>query len=138
MAMYVDADKLTDKLEELQFNAPVMTPVMKIYNVIELVKDQPEVDVVEVVRCKDCKYKETANFNGEILIGAVIRVDYKMYMPVAFAVTGKGNERTILRSEMMFSRQDVRINTKIKDKEELIKLMQPICDFATKHEVSFD
>lgn len=39
---------------------------------------------------------------------------------------------------MMFSRQDVRINTKIKDSETLIKLMQPICDFATKHDVSFD
>ena len=38
----------------------------------------------------------------------------------------------------MFSRQDVRINTKIKDNEELIKLIQPICDFATKHDVSFD
>ena len=48
MARYIDADKLTDKLEELQFNAPVMTPVMKIYNVIELVEDQPTADVVEV------------------------------------------------------------------------------------------
>ena len=38
----------------------------------------------------------------------------------------------------MYSRQDVRINTKIKDAETLIKLMQPICDFATKHDVSFD
>ena len=56
MARYIDADMLTDKLEELQFNAPVMTPVMKIYNVIELVEDQPTADVVEVVRCKDCKY----------------------------------------------------------------------------------
>ncbi len=42
------------------------------------------------------------------------------------------------RSKTMFSRQDVIINTKIKDNEELIKLMQPICDFATKHDVSFD
>ena len=48
MARYIDADKLTDKLEELQFNAPVMTPVMKIYNVIELVEDQPTADVAEV------------------------------------------------------------------------------------------
>lgn len=48
MARYIDADVLTDKLEELQFNAPVMTPVMKIYNVIELVEDQPTADVVEV------------------------------------------------------------------------------------------
>lgn len=58
MARYIDADKLTDKLEELQFNAPVMTPVMKIYNVIELVEDQPTADVAEVVRCKDCKHYE--------------------------------------------------------------------------------
>lgn len=29
----------------------------------------PTADVVEVVRCKDCKYKMTVNFNGEILIG---------------------------------------------------------------------
>lgn len=56
MARYIDADKLTDKLEELQFNAPVMTPVMKIYNVIELVEDQPIADVVEVVRCGECKH----------------------------------------------------------------------------------
>ena len=48
MVRYIDADKLTDKLEELQFNAPVMTPVMKIYNVIELVEDQPTADVMEV------------------------------------------------------------------------------------------
>ena len=48
MARYIDADLLTDKLEELQFNAPVMTPVMKIYNVIELVEDQPPADVEEV------------------------------------------------------------------------------------------
>lgn len=52
MAKYIDADKLTDKLEELQFNAPVMTPVMKIHNVIELVEDQPTADVVEVKRGK--------------------------------------------------------------------------------------
>ena len=64
MARYIDADKLTDKLEELQFDAPVMTPVMKIYNVIELVEDQPTADVVEVkhgewkhecLECSVCK-----------------------------------------------------------------------------------
>ena len=56
MARYIDADKLVDKLEELQFNAPVMTPVMKIYNVIELIEDQPTADVAEVVRCGKCKH----------------------------------------------------------------------------------
>ncbi len=65
MARYIDADKLTDKLEELQFNAPVMTPVMKIYNVIELVEDTPTADVVEVVRCKDCAYRYTKSCNAK-------------------------------------------------------------------------
>lgn len=69
MARYIDADKLTDKLEELQFNAPVMTPVMKIYNVIELVEDQPTTDVVEVVRCKDCKrcYEKRTKRNNQLM-----------------------------------------------------------------------
>lgn len=66
MKRFIDADKLTDKLEELQFNAPVMTPVMKIYNVIELVEDQPTADVVEVVRCKDCKYNSFEEANGTV------------------------------------------------------------------------
>ena len=48
MARYIDADKLTDKLEEIQFYTPVMTPIMKICNVIELVEDQPTADVEEV------------------------------------------------------------------------------------------
>jgi hypothetical protein len=66
MARYIDADKLTDKLEELQFNAPTMIPVMKIYNVIELVEDQPTADVVEVVRCKDCKHSREFDKHCEI------------------------------------------------------------------------
>ncbi len=63
MARYIDADKLIDKLEELQFNAPTMTPVMKIYNVIELVEDQPTADVVEVVRCEKCKYGDVSTIS---------------------------------------------------------------------------
>lgn len=65
MARYIDADKLTDKLEELQFNAPVMLPVMKIYNVIELVEDQPTADVVEVVRCSECVNGKKAVINDK-------------------------------------------------------------------------
>lgn len=86
MARYIDADKLTDKLEELQFNAPVMTPVMKIYNVIELVEDQPTADVVEVVRCKDCKYfMEYANegkvegADGDCFIRMSYSLDHQFY-----------------------------------------------------------
>lgn len=37
----------------------------------------------------------------------------------------------------MFSRQDVKINTKITDRETIARLSKPICDFADKHEVYF-
>lgn len=38
-------------------------------NIVQLMKDAPEADVVEVVRCKDCKYYETDIWDGEILCG---------------------------------------------------------------------
>jgi hypothetical protein len=38
-------------------------------NVGQAIWDTPTADVVEVVRCRDCKYKMTASFNGDILIG---------------------------------------------------------------------
>lgn len=39
---------------------------------------------------------------------------------------------------MNYSRQDVRINTKITDEETLVKMVQPIIDFADKHDVHFN
>lgn len=36
-----------------------------------------------------------------------------------------------------YSRQDVRINTKITDEETLVKMVQPIVDFAYKCDVYF-
>ena len=39
---------------------------------------------------------------------------------------------------MTYSRQDIRINTKITDEETLTRITQHICDFATKHNVAFD
>lgn len=39
---------------------------------------------------------------------------------------------------MTYSRQDVRIHTKIKDEPTLTKMAQPILDFCNKHGVSFD
>lgn len=39
---------------------------------------------------------------------------------------------------MNYGRQDVRINTKITDKETLIRMVKPICDFADKHNAPFD
>ena len=39
---------------------------------------------------------------------------------------------------MNYSRQDVRIKTKITDEEVLTKMTQPIIDFANKHGVFFE
>lgn len=39
---------------------------------------------------------------------------------------------------MNYSRQDVRINTKITDEETIIRMAQPILDFANKHDVGFN
>lgn len=37
-----------------------------------------------------------------------------------------------------FAKQAILINTKIKDQNELAKMVQPIIDFANKHEIAFD
>ena len=39
---------------------------------------------------------------------------------------------------MMYSRQDVRIKTKITDEETLTEMAQPIIDFANKHDIYFN
>lgn len=38
----------------------------------------------------------------------------------------------------MYSRQDVRINTKITDEKIIVEMVQPILDFANKHDVAFN
>ena len=39
---------------------------------------------------------------------------------------------------MNYSRQDVRINTKITDEKIIVEMVQPILDFANKHDVAFN
>jgi hypothetical protein len=39
---------------------------------------------------------------------------------------------------MTYSRQDVRINTKITDEETIARMAKPICDFADKHGTYFN
>lgn len=59
MSRYIDKDKL---LDDLNWYAPSE------YNakVNEIIVKQPEADVVEVVRCKDCEYwdKQSDSFQG--------------------------------------------------------------------------
>lgn len=39
---------------------------------------------------------------------------------------------------MNYCRQDVRINTKITDRKIIVEIVQPILDFANKHDVVFN
>lgn len=56
MTKYIDADKL---LEEMEFVTTDPTCPMHIAATIDqIISLSPAADVVEVVRCKDCKYGE--------------------------------------------------------------------------------
>ena len=54
MSRYIDREDLLKNLK--QFAPEHLTPL-----IVMLIEKQPTADVVEVVRCKDCKY-----FNGKI------------------------------------------------------------------------
>lgn len=54
MSRYIDKDKL---LDDLNWFAP--EPHKD--SISDFIEEQPEVDVVEVVRCKDCKYYQDNN-----------------------------------------------------------------------------
>lgn len=70
MSRYIDADKFIKRLKASPAFPNMGTDGYFLLGVVEdLLKSFPTADVVEVVRCKDCKHKITANFNGEILIG---------------------------------------------------------------------
>ena len=63
MSRYIDADELHEEIfEETKFkrdpetNDAVKRLTMPISEVLRRMNNQPSVDVVEVVRCKDCKY----------------------------------------------------------------------------------
>ena len=53
MARYIDADKIKSKLQEKSINSAT-TFINTV--LIGLLDDEPTADVVEVVRCKDCKH----------------------------------------------------------------------------------
>ena len=65
MSEYIGRDKLLKTINENVAEAHNERCVQ----LLEAILNAPTADVVEVVRCKDCKYKMTANFCGEILIG---------------------------------------------------------------------
>ena len=54
MPRYIDADKAPSIMKEMPMGKQVIDAVMKM-----VIDRLPSEDVVEVVRCKDCKYLET-------------------------------------------------------------------------------
>ncbi len=53
MARYIDADALIDRMKK-----DPLFPQVERYGVTGVIEAEPTADVVEVVRCKDCKNHE--------------------------------------------------------------------------------
>ena len=59
MAEYIDKEKLLQKLSRMIDyceNDNKVNGLTSLFQVIDAIMDCPTADVVEVVRCKDCKY----------------------------------------------------------------------------------
>lgn len=64
MSRYIDADKLKEFIDCCHMRQPTELWNYKAFSdcdVVNMIDEQPTADVVEVVRCKDCKYYETCN-----------------------------------------------------------------------------
>lgn len=58
---YIDREALQEIFENRMQDDNIMCPVIKVLDVMEIIENQPAVDVVEVVRCKDCYYYDSQN-----------------------------------------------------------------------------
>lgn len=59
MSRYIDADKLIERL----MHSPLflVAPKNSKDGIIDLIVSRPTADVVEVVRCKDCRHQDGCN-----------------------------------------------------------------------------
>ena len=57
-----------------------------------VVNDAPTVDAVEVVRCRECKHYETADFDGDILCGCTLHSAMLDITPDSFCSYGERKE----------------------------------------------
>lgn len=65
MSRYIDRDAVRRAIQEYCFSPKEITPV----GIAKVVMSVPTVDVVEVVRCKDCKWYSVAKWDDEVLHG---------------------------------------------------------------------
>lgn len=56
---------------------------------VDVIERAPAVDAVEVVRCKDCKYFDTADFDGDPLYGCAIESALMDITPDSFCSYGE-------------------------------------------------
>ena len=58
-------------------------------DVIMMIKTAPTVDAVPVVRCRDCKHYDTADFDGDILCGCTLHSAMLDITPDSFCSYGE-------------------------------------------------
>lgn len=65
MPRYIDADALLNKVERYFAGLPIVMH----HDMVEYIENAPTADVVEVVRCKDCAYKQYYFTNDMVKCG---------------------------------------------------------------------
>lgn len=80
---YIDADLLRKNMAELQEHEHKYLLTHEVFNTIW---DAPTADVVEVVRCKYCKYHDDCSRNVALLGG------YEMYGDIEYCSYGERSE----------------------------------------------
>lgn len=58
----IDADKL---IKHIEVEYQKFDSVYDTYEVLKDIKNEPTIDAVPVVRCKDCRFYETNSFQGK-------------------------------------------------------------------------
>ena len=61
-------------------------------NIRELLQDIPAIDAVPVVRCRECKHYDTADFDGNILCGCTLHSAMLDITPDSFCYYGERKE----------------------------------------------
>ena len=78
MPRYIDADKFISWLDVGHLRSPSEICLSEL-NVLKMIDLQPTADVVEVVRCRDCKH-----FTKGMAIGMCKRIEEKPIIPCPF------------------------------------------------------
>ena len=83
MSRYIDADKLSEKLDEFKKDVPLVVMAFAQGQI----NDAPTADVVKVVRCKDCKH---------------LKYGYQCYRPLGINLSNDGDAYVFVDPEKDF------------------------------------